>query len=194
MYIPTHFRNKNANILISFINEFPFGMLISNGESTPEVTHLPFLLDNNQEELCLIGHFAAVNPQAQRLKDGDSVYTVFNGPHGYISPTLYTHHQNVPTWNYSTVHITGIYHRLEKHEDRYAVLQRTVAHFEPEWQPNWQQLDPKYVHGMLNAIVAFSITIKDFHSKFKLSQIPIIIGKNKGRTRTHYQPSQTIKA
>jgi transcriptional regulator len=38
---------------------------------------------------------------------------IFSEPHAYISPTLYEKQQNVPTWNYVSVHAYGKVKLLE---------------------------------------------------------------------------------
>ena len=69
-------------------------------------THLPLVVKDEGEHGLLEGHFARANPQWKSL-DGQETLVVFNGPHSYVSPTLYVEELSVPTWNYIAIHAYG---------------------------------------------------------------------------------------
>ncbi|MCA6364938.1 MAG: FMN-binding negative transcriptional regulator [Bacteroidetes bacterium] len=170
MYIPPHFSHHNRSEQLQFIQSHPFGLLLCNDEDTPAATHLPFTLEESGEKLLLHSHLSAANPQALLLKSGIHVKVVFGGPHAYISPELYDHARNVPTWNYVSVHASGICRVLNDVEASSLLLERTIAFFEPGWQEKFRNLDPAYFSGLLKGIVAFTVEVDQLEAKYKLSQ------------------------
>jgi hypothetical protein len=59
----------------------------------------------------LQGHIARANPLWKEVPNGAEVLVIFQGHHGYISPSWYPSkhetHRHVPTWNYEVVHAHG---------------------------------------------------------------------------------------
>jgi transcriptional regulator len=99
---------------LEFIQEFPFGMLISNDESGLQTTHIPFYLIEQSDKLYLHTHLSAVNTQGNAL-DQKEILVVFHGPNAYISSSWYNH-PNVSTWNYLAVHVKGKSRIMETQE------------------------------------------------------------------------------
>jgi len=54
---------------------------------------------------------------------------IVQGPHGYISPSWYGDHIEVPTWNFIAAHLSGVPKILDP-EENFEVLTRLVGHFE----------------------------------------------------------------
>lgn len=170
MYIPHHFSHHNRKEQLQFITAHPFGLLLCNDADTPAATHLPFTVEEKGDQLLLHSHLSAGNPQAVLLKAGSRVKVVFGGPHAYISPELYDHARNVPTWNYVSVHASGLCNVLDDAQASALLLERTVEYFEPAWQEKFRNLDPAYFSGLLKGIVAFTVEVDLLEAKFKLSQ------------------------
>ncbi len=96
-----------------------------------------------------------------------------SGPHGYISPDWYGVKDQVPTWNYVAVHMSGTL-RMLKHDQLLALLDRLSAHFEAQLAPKpaWKssKMTPEVLQKMLRQIVPCSFKIKDIQSTWKLNQ------------------------
>jgi transcriptional regulator len=170
MYIPKEFRHENSEEQLAFIAAHPFGLLLCNGTSVPEATHLPFTLEQTGGKIRLHAHLSAGNPQAQLLKNGERVKIVFAGPHAYVSPELYDKAQNVPTWNYAAVHITGTCTVLPETAAATKLLEKTIENFESSWQEKFRALDQHYFSALLKGILAFTIEAETIESKLKISQ------------------------
>jgi transcriptional regulator len=170
MYIPSHFRIENREEIISFIKAHPLAVFCSNGEKIPFVSHLPFTMEEQNEKLILISHFAAGNPQSKKVKENDEVLVIFNGQDAYISPSLYEKKENVPTWNYMAVHASGKFHFNHSDEGKEKVLLAMIETFEPAYKKQWDELSKDYISRMLKGIVAFEIEVEKLEGKFKLSQ------------------------
>jgi transcriptional regulator len=124
----------------------------------------------------VIAHMARANPQWQEIEAGAPVLLVCAGPQAYVSPSWYAakaeHGRVVPTWNYSTVHLTG---RAWVREDtgwlRTAVADLVDVHEATRVQP-WHVTDApeRYIEGQLRGIVGIEVRVERVEGKAKLSQ------------------------
>jgi transcriptional regulator len=163
VYIPRHFTGDDATAR-KLIADFPFAILVTGGAAGVHVTHLPLLLDD--AGAALVGHVARPNPHWQAFEEGETV-AVFQGPHAFVSRGWYRDPaDNVPTWNYATVHVTGRPRLCDAAATR-AAVERLSARFEdPALAP---VLEGK-MGGLLKGIVAFELPIERLEAKFKMSQ------------------------
>ena len=94
------------------------------------------------------------------------------GPDAYISPDWYVSSNQVPTWNYVAVHVTGTAapmdaSRLRDHVDRLSALfERRLP--KPPWTS--AKMDPARLAAMLKAIVGMTITVEALEGQWKLGQ------------------------
>ncbi len=154
---------------IDFMKKYNFATVISNDVNGPSATHLPFLIDEVDGEIILTSHMAKVNPHGDLLKSGRSL-VVFSEPHAYISPSLYTKVQNVPTWNYMAVHAYGSIEIIEEPEKLIALMEKSIEAFEPDYFKQWGQLSEKYIYGLLKGVTGFTMKVDELQTKAKLSQ------------------------
>lgn len=160
---------NNPEMAIDFMNKYNFATLISNDKNGPSATHLPFLIDEIEGEIILTSHLAKVNPHGELLKSGRSL-VVFSEPHAYISPSLYTKVQNVPTWNYIAVHAYGEIELIEEPKELIALMEKSIEAFEPDYFKQWGQLSEKYIYGLLKGVIGFRMKVSDLQTQAKLSQ------------------------
>jgi transcriptional regulator len=171
MYIPKEFNITDSAVIESFLEDYPLGTLISSQQtSEPFITHLPFLAERKADDFTLETHLAAENPQANYLTQGKPVVVVFQGENGYVSSSVYTHH-NVPTWNYQAVHMYGTVQILSQHELE-AQLTRSVDFFERNRKTplNYANFDRKMIESYLPHIKGVRIEVYKVEAAFKLSQ------------------------
>ena len=169
MYIPKAFKQEDIDEAIKFIETYPFGILISIAEQKPIATHLPFVVKRNGAYITLYTHLSKANTQHSTFTQ-DKVLIIFSEPHTYISPTLYEHQQNVPTWNYIAVHIYGKVTIANTNEEKLEILQQQIKTYEPSFKQQFEQLDSTYTQGLLDGIVALKIEVDELQCKEKLSQ------------------------
>lgn len=171
MYVPEHFAQHDRALLIEVMRAESFAMLISVGEDgEPFVTHLPLIIRERDDGLVIEGHMARANPHWRYLEKTPRAVIVFNGPHAYVSPSLYASKENVPTWNYVTVHADGNIKLAHETPYKHAAQTRLIDALEPEYKPQFDELRPAYMHGRMSAIVAFEMAVERLEGKFKLSQ------------------------
>ncbi len=176
MYIPPEFSMEKPEEILAFMREYNFAVMISVSGGKLLATHLPFIIDYEDDSLVFSAHFAKANPQALHHKEleNQEVMIIFSEPHAYISPTLYQSYPNVPTWNYVAIHAYGQVKILDD-EQTLQLMEKTVAHFEPQKEKFWDNLPPNYRKNLLDELVAFKFYVTRVEATKKISQ-------NKSRT------------
>jgi transcriptional regulator len=172
LYVPAHFRVDDPDEIFAFIERNAFGMLVTHGPRGLDVSHLPFLPERGADgRIRLLAHVARGNGQWEALEAATDLIAIFQGPHGYMSPTHYEQHPAVPTWNYTVVHAHGRARLIDEAELHDLVLRLSALYEAPNPKP-WRmaELPPEYVATMLKAIVGFEIEVERVEAKFKLSQ------------------------
>jgi transcriptional regulator len=172
LYRPTHFRVDDEAELFAFMQRHAFATLVCDGDAGLVVSHIPFLpMRDAGGGIRLLGHFARANPQFEALQKAPHVLAIFQGPHAYVSPTWYTNHPSVPTWNYSVVHAHGRVRTLEESELRELVDQLSRT-YEGDRADAWRLAaqPEEFVSKMLRAISGFEMQVERLEGKFKLSQ------------------------
>lgn len=106
----------------------PWATLVSSTEDGLIASHYAVLLDDERDDLTIVGHVGKPDDLIHGLGSRE-LLVVIQGPHGYISPSWYGDAASVPTWNFVSVHLSGVPELLST-EENLAVLDRLVARFE----------------------------------------------------------------
>lgn len=188
MYIPDHFGAPSDEAIDALIRDFPLANLLTTSVEQPlgwAINPVPMVMAPNQPlesggliepGACLWAHVARANPMWQALAEQPQAIAIFNGPSAYITPNAYpskqTTHRVVPTYNYTTVQLTG---QLVVHHDsdiKQRIVTHLTQHHEREqalpWSINDAPLD--YLQAMLKAIVGLEFTVQTVQAKWKVSQ------------------------
>lgn len=169
MYIPKHYQGKENEEAVAFMRRFNFAPLISSLNNVPLATHLPFVIHEEAGNLILRSHFAKANQHWQHIQSHENL-VIFTEPHAYISPTHYDKQENVPTWNYLSIHAYGKATLLTDPTQVFQLLEWMMEDFEPAYKQQWDSLSADYRSKMAKGIVAFEIQVERLESKAKLSQ------------------------
>lgn len=172
MHPNPNFRQKSQSRNIEFVRERAFGTLAVNASEGPLLSHVPFLLmeDNKTIEL----HLVRSNPIVQLLKQGvqKAAISVLGGD-SYISPDWYEVDDQVPTWNYIAVHLRGTIELLPQDEIHH-VLDRLSASMETRLLPKkpWasSKMKQDVYQKMLRQIVPVRMEVSEINGTWKLSQ------------------------
>lgn len=165
------FRGAPTEQNIEFARERGFGTLAVNGDDAPMLAHVPFLIapDGNSLEM----HLVRSNPIARSLKTPASAVVSVGGPDSYISPDWYGLEEQVPTWNYVSVHLRGVLELLEGDKLR-AHLDALSAQNEARLLPKtpWKsdKMTPDILARMMRMIVPCRMSIKTIDGTWKLGQ------------------------
>jgi transcriptional regulator len=168
MYIPPYYQETDEGKLLAFMQAHSFAVLASAQNNNVRATHLPFIVEKRDSKIYLVSHLAKANPQWAEF--GNELLIVFQGPHGYVSPSHYEKEQNVPTWNYIAVHAYGKASIIEEPAEAIQVLEKTILNYEAGYFEQWKGLSDVYKSNMIKGIVAFEIEVLKLEGKYKLSQ------------------------
>jgi transcriptional regulator len=170
MYIPPYFSLPDLDEQLSFMKANSFAVLVSKIDGEMHATHLPVHMKREADRVRATCHLAKPNPQAAALAQESDVLLIFNGPHGYVSPSNYDKIESVPTWNYIAVHVYGRARIVADKQSKLAQMADLIGHYEAAFQLQWDSLSDKYRDGMLSGIVALDIEVLRIEGKAKLSQ------------------------
>jgi transcriptional regulator len=172
MYIPEAFRVADRDVIERFLATYGFAALVTQTNEGPFATHVPLLIDREDDRDVLLGHVARANSQWRSFDGKTRALAIFQGPHAYVSPTWYATSPAVPTWNYATIHAYGCPRVIDDRMRVRRILDRLVAKYESSRSAPWQMstLSPEYESRMMSAIVGFEMPIDRLEAKFKLGQ------------------------
>lgn len=154
------------------IERNPWATLISDADDGLVASHYVVLLDDERDDLTVVGHVGRPDDLIHGLGQRE-LMIAFQGPHGYISPGWYGDVAAVPTWNFVSVHLSGVPEILSD-EENLRVLERMVDVFEsrmPDPRGMWTlPNDEAFVHRLAAGTVGFRLTPTKVVAKRKLSQ------------------------
>lgn len=159
----------NVQEAVSFMQRYSFATIVNTLDGLPVATHIPFIVEQRDEAIVLLSHFAKANPQAAASLNGTSL-VIFSEPHAYVSPSNYEKVQNVPTWNYISVHAYGRAVLIDDVAGIEMLLKKMIGFYEQGYLQQWDNLENDYKLKMMKGIVAFEIVVDDLQAKKKLSQ------------------------
>lgn len=173
MYIPPAFKIDRPASL-AFASAHGFGLVCAFDGRKPVASPLPFDLDYASDGTPQLSfHVARGNPIAACAGGTADWLVSVNGPHTYVSPHWYASADQVPTWFYQTVHLTGPA-RTMTNEELVENLERLSAKFEAwlEPKPAWgmAEVSAGRREMLLKAITGIVMTVDTVEGAFKLNQ------------------------
>ncbi len=156
---------------LAFARQRGFGVLAAQGDGAPLLSHVPFVLDKEGRSAEL--HLMRSNPIARAAKFPIPARIAVSGPHGYVSPDWYGMEDQVPTWNYVAVHLTGTLEPMPQ-EEIAGVLDRLSDHFEAFLTPKpiWKmsKMPQEVLDRLMRMIVPFRLVVEEVDGTWKLAQ------------------------
>jgi transcriptional regulator len=173
MYTPPMFKPDRAASL-AFAQARGFGLVCAWDGAKPIASPLPFLLsfaDDGTPQAAF--HVAGHNPLVKLAGGTKSWLLAVNGPDAYVSPDWYVSPDQVPTWLYQVVHLTGTVRTLSD-DELAAQIDTLSAKFENRLLPKTPWTSSKMTAGRLDAmkkaIVGLVMTVEEVGGSFKLNQ------------------------
>src|ERR1700722_20316284 len=173
MYTPPLFKQDRAASL-AFAEERGFGTVCAWDGTRPIASLLPFYLsyaDDGTPRAAF--HVARHNPLLS-LADGKSSWLMaVAGADAYVSADWYVSPDQVPTWLYQAVHLTGTVRKLSD-DELGPHLDALSAKFE-NWlapKPPWasSKMTAGRLTAMKQAIVGLVMKVEEIEGSFKLNQ------------------------
>ena len=167
------FHTAEAEENLRFARQRAFGVLaVNDPDAAPHLSHIPFLLDADGIWAHL--HLVRSNPIARVLRSGPRPAKIaVSGGDSYISPDWYGADDQVPTWNYVAVHLTGML-ELRPQEDLHDLLDQQSALFEDQLLPKPPWTSAKMSEGvmdkMMRQIVPCAMRLTGVDGTWKLNQ------------------------
>lgn len=169
MYIPKHFKVEDIEEVKSFINQYDFATIITVKDGRPAATHTPVILNEEDGEWTITGHISKGNEQWKTFDGHEDTLVIFKGPDAYISSTWYEG-ENVPTWNYQSVHLYGKCSLLNEEE-----LQKDLVNLLEKHEgkskngATWENLSEDS-QAQIKGIAGFKVKVQEVQAAYKMSQ------------------------
>ncbi len=173
MYVNPHFKVHPATAL-AFAAARGFGLVIACEGGRPEASHLPFrLIEADGKVPKLEFHVARNNALGRIAEKGGSWLVAVQGHDAYVSPDWYASAEQVPTWLYEAVHLSGPVRLIDGDHMR-GHTERLSGTFEG-WlapKPSWtlDKVSDKRREMLLKGIIGVEMTIESIAGNFKLNQ------------------------
>jgi transcriptional regulator len=173
MYTPPMFKPDRAACL-AFAQARGFGTFTAWDGSKPVASSLPFYLTSADDGTPQVAFHAARNNPLVKLADGKSHWLIaVLGADAYVSADWYASPDQVPTWLYQAVHLTGTV-RMISDTELAPHLDALSAKFEGWLAPKVPWKVSKVTAGRLEmlkkAIVGLVMWVDEVEGSFKLNQ------------------------
>jgi transcriptional regulator len=159
---------------LAFAKARGFGTVCAVDGARPVASALPFCLEYLCDGTPVVAFHVARGNALAALADGKSNWLIaVNGADTYVSPHWYASPDQVPTWLYQAVHLTGPV-RVMPDRELGEHLDALSAKFE-SWlapKPPWTtaEMTAGRREAMMKAIVGLKMTVEDIEGSFKLNQ------------------------
>jgi transcriptional regulator len=157
---------------LAFAAERGFGVIVAADERGPRGSHVPFVLARRDDRVIVQIHLTAKNPLVE-LADGIRRFLlIVAGNDAYVSNDWYASRDNVSTWLYEAVHLSGVAHLRDRNENRaHGDALLAVSEVRLPKQP-WDlaQMEPTKRETMLASIRVIDLVVDQIEGQSKLNQ------------------------
>jgi len=173
MYAPPSFK-PDRSACLAFAATRGFGLVCAMGGRAPIASPLPFAIDYASDGTPLLSfHVARNNPLARHADSRTPWLMAVTGPGTYVSADWYASPDQVPTWLYQSVHLTGPAAlmsdaELEAHLDGVSAIFETSLAPKPPW--TMAKMAAGRRNAMRQAIVGVMMRVDAVTGSFKLNQ------------------------
>ncbi len=171
MYVPSIHKANDPTDVYDYIKANGFATLVSELDGRQMATHIPMILDQDEQgDYHLLSHIAVANEQKESFDGQKELLAIFMEQHAYVSSSWYNH-VNVPTWNYIAVHAYGPVSILSV-EELHDSMHKLVHKYEDgrAGRFNIKDMPADMLQAHLKGVVGFSMKIERIESSYKLSQ------------------------
>ncbi|QOZ25649.1 FMN-binding negative transcriptional regulator [Bradyrhizobium sp. CCBAU 51753] len=149
-----------------------FGVIVAADANGPRASHVPFVIEQRDGGVTVQVHFTAKNPLVE-LADGKRRFLlIVSGDDAYVSNDWYASRDNVSTWLYEAVHLSGVAHLRATGDNRGhgdALLAAAEARL-PKQPWDLAQMEPTKRETMLAAIRVIDLVVDEIEGQSKLNQ------------------------
>ena len=157
---------------LAFAADRGFGVIVAADARGPRGSHVPFVIQQRDDRVIVQIHLTAKNPLVE-LADGNRRFLlIVSGDDAYVSNDWYASRDNVSTWLYEAVHLSGVAHLRERDENRgHGDALLAVSEARLPKQP-WElaQMEPTKRETMLASIRVIDLVVDQIEGQSKLNQ------------------------
>jgi transcriptional regulator len=159
---------------LAFAKARGFGTVCAIDGAKPVASALPFCLEYLSDGTPVVAFHVARGNALAALADGKSNWLIaVNGADTYVSPHWYASPDQVPTWLYQAVHLTGPVRvmpdrELGEHLDALSAKFESWLAPKPPWTTG--EMTAGRREAMMKAIVGLKMTVEHIEGSFKLNQ------------------------
>src|SRR6478735_11864581 len=157
---------------LAFATNRGFGVIVAADARGPRASHVPFVVSRRDDRVIVQIHLTARNPLVE-LADGNRRFLlIVSGDDAYISNDWYASRDNVSTWLYEAVHLSGVARLRELDENRGhgdALLRVSEARL-PKQPWELAAMEPTKRESMLSAIRVIDLVVDQIEGQSKLNQ------------------------
>ena len=154
--------------MLGFVADYSFSHIFTASPAGQFVAHAPVIVAGDN----ILFHVARRNRIADQL-DGRAVLISVLGRHAYQSANWYVSENQVPTWHYESVEITGTARQVSD-DELVDILDQLSAVMEGRFSADrpWtrSKMEPGKFEAMIKAIVGFSVTPSEIRGTKKFNQ------------------------
>ena len=157
---------------LAFAADRGFGVIVAADARGPRGSHVPFVIQRRDDRVIVQIHLTARNPLVE-LADGVRRFLlIVAGDDAYVSNDWYVSRDNVSTWLYEAVHLSGVAHLHDGSENRGhgdALLAVSEARL-PKQPWDLAQMEPTKRETMLASIRVIDLVVDQIEGQAKLNQ------------------------
>ncbi|MGD0893908.1 MAG: FMN-binding negative transcriptional regulator [Terracidiphilus sp.] len=168
---------------LEIIEQYPWALLVSNGDDGPLATNLPLLIESSnmpcreahdepEASLVLVGHLARANEHARHLANAAVPFlAIFEGPWSYVTASWYPGRDMPSTYYYTAVHCYGTV-ELQDEPALDASVEKLTRQMESSYPDGWRtdEVPREAITRRFAGIIGFRMHVTKLEAKFKLGQ------------------------
>ena len=157
---------------LAFAADRGFGVIVAADERGPRASHVPFVIQQRDDRVIVQIHLTAKNPLVELANGNRRFLLIVSGDDAYVSNDWYASRDNVSTWLYEAVHLSGVAHLRERDENRgHGDALLAVSEERLPKQP-WDlaQMEPTKRETMLASIRVIDLVVDQIEGQSKLNQ------------------------
>ncbi|HEY0328982.1 MAG TPA: FMN-binding negative transcriptional regulator [Rhodopseudomonas sp.] len=173
MYTPPRFQPDRA-IMLGFAAARGFGTVCAWDGGRPVGAAVPFAIEFSSDGTPLLSFHVARHNPLTRLGDGRTPWLMaVNGADAYVSADWYASPEQVPTWLYQSVHLSGpaalmSEAELSRHLDAVSAAFESTLAPKPPWR--FADMAAGRREAMQRVIVGVMMRVDQVEVSFKLNQ------------------------
>ncbi len=178
MYVPRPFEVNDLVEIKKFVEFVGAADLVTTDSAgVPLATLMPCQWKSDETEFGqLIMHMSKGNAQWKEMQENQIGLAIIHGVQAYVTPNSYATKSEggkvVPTWNYTSVHLTGRTAVITNQQELLKIVSELTDTHETGQLKPWKVSDAPedYLASQLNGIVGIVLKIEKIEAKAKLNQ------------------------